>query len=405
MFTSYAQNLEDVLLWRALRDVGDGFYIDVGANHPFEDSVTLGFYEQGWHGINVEPVASHIEELRRERQRDVNLQVGLGSKAGVMEFFETDRRGLSTLLPEIAEAHRRSGLAVKSYHVPIVTLAQVCEAHAPGDIHFLKIDVEGAERDVLEGADFKRFRPWIVVIEATLPNSREPRYDQWEHLLLAAGYAFAYFDGLNRFYALADRPDLLDALRLPPNVHDAYTFRLREGHYFSYPLDRHLQRIEDLGAELRRLNEHLERQAATTAVYLDRLRERDDQLQQIYASRSWRMTAPLRAAAARVRALVAWARRHIGRSVRFAVRMGKALARRVPVLKAAAGWALRRSTFLNRQFARFSVAPAPPPSAAQPPIRDFEQLRSVRIMRALSKLPAHGTEESITFLEVSDDVR
>ena len=106
------------------------------------------------------------------------------------------------------------------------------------------------------------------------------------------------------------------------------------------------------------------------------------------------------------RQLVAWARQRAGRSIRFSVRMGRALGRRIPVLKAAAAWVLRRSPFLSRQLARFSIAPLPAPAAAPlPPIRDFEQLRSVRIMRALSKLPAHGTEESITFLEVSDDVR
>jgi hypothetical protein len=50
---SYAQNAEDVLLWRALGAVQDGFYIDVGANDPQEGSVTKLFYDAGWHGINV----------------------------------------------------------------------------------------------------------------------------------------------------------------------------------------------------------------------------------------------------------------------------------------------------------------------------------------------------------------
>ena len=52
---SYSQNFEDVMLWRALKDVENGFYIDVGANHPAIDSVTKLFYENGWSGINIEP--------------------------------------------------------------------------------------------------------------------------------------------------------------------------------------------------------------------------------------------------------------------------------------------------------------------------------------------------------------
>ncbi len=54
-FTSYAQNFEDVMLWRALRHIDQGYYIDVGAWSPELDSVTKAFYEHGWHGINVEP--------------------------------------------------------------------------------------------------------------------------------------------------------------------------------------------------------------------------------------------------------------------------------------------------------------------------------------------------------------
>lgn len=38
-FISYAQNFEDVMLWRALKLFGPGRYIDVGANHPSQDSV------------------------------------------------------------------------------------------------------------------------------------------------------------------------------------------------------------------------------------------------------------------------------------------------------------------------------------------------------------------------------
>ena len=55
-FISYAQNNEDVLLWRALGHVRDGFYIDVGANDPVEHSVTKAFYDAGWRGISIEPL-------------------------------------------------------------------------------------------------------------------------------------------------------------------------------------------------------------------------------------------------------------------------------------------------------------------------------------------------------------
>ena len=42
---SYAQNFEDVILWRALKHVEAGRYIDIGANDPEKDSVTKVFYD------------------------------------------------------------------------------------------------------------------------------------------------------------------------------------------------------------------------------------------------------------------------------------------------------------------------------------------------------------------------
>lgn len=74
-FVSHARNGDDVLRWRALGDVAAGTYIDVGASHPERDSVTCAFYERGGSGVNIEPVGSHFERLRRARPRDVNLRL------------------------------------------------------------------------------------------------------------------------------------------------------------------------------------------------------------------------------------------------------------------------------------------------------------------------------------------
>lgn len=122
------------------------------------------------------------------------------------------------------------------------------------------------------------------------------------------------------------------------------------------------------------------------------------QLQATYNSSSWRITKPLRFAKDALRPL-------IGRALRLAVRKGKALARRVPVVKQAALWLLRRSPWLMRLASRFSDTSISAALVQQKPIRHFEELRSVRIMQALSQLPALSSEGSVTFLEVSDDVR
>ena len=215
-FISFAQNFEDVMLWRALRHVSQGFFIDVGANDPDRDSVTRAFYDRGWNGINIEPVDTFHARLKQRRPRDVNLPVGLGSSVGRNVFYVVGESGLGTTDEAVAERHAADGWQVQKTDIVIDTLSNVCEAHAPAEIHFLKIDVEGMEKDVLMGADFNRWRPWILVIEATEANSQTPSHEAWEPLLAQAKYDFVYFDGLNRFYIAHEHPDLRAAFASPP---------------------------------------------------------------------------------------------------------------------------------------------------------------------------------------------
>src|SRR3954469_4307454 len=108
---SYAQNREDVMLHRLFAGCADGLYIDVGACHPTEHSVTKLFYDRGWHGINIEPSPSLADLLDRDRQRDVNLRVGLSSHEGTSTFYECPGcAALSTLCAEQAGLLRAQGL-------------------------------------------------------------------------------------------------------------------------------------------------------------------------------------------------------------------------------------------------------------------------------------------------------
>ena len=219
---SYAQNIEDVMLWRALKHVENGFYIDVGANDPTVDSVTKVFYEHGWHGINIEPLPSHYTDLAEERPRDINLQCAAGAANGEIEVWECDVRGWATASADVVAQHTANGHAGTFHKVPVSQLTDICAQNVSGEIHFLKIDVEGFEKSVIDGMDFSRFRPWILVIEATRPNSTEEIHDEWEGEVLSAGYVLAYADGLNRFYVAKEHSELLDLLRYPPNVFDGF---------------------------------------------------------------------------------------------------------------------------------------------------------------------------------------
>ncbi len=263
-FISYAQNLEDVLLWRALGAAveGPGFYIDVGASDPTALSVTRAFYDRGWSGLNVEPLPDAAEKLKAERPRDITVAAAVSDAPGQRRFYRVLRAaqtGLSTFDAAEAERQRVAGAEVDALDVPVATLAALCREHVRGPVHFLKVDVEGAEAAVLAGADFAEVRPWIVLVEATRPLSKEASGIEWEPGLVAAGYRFVWFDGLNRFYLAREHDDLARHFELPPNVFDAYVQYdpMLQQHVAAVEQLVHarLERIEELEAEVERLRQ------------------------------------------------------------------------------------------------------------------------------------------------------
>jgi FkbM family methyltransferase len=221
-FISYAQNHEDVMLYRALREVKEGFYIDVGAQDPVIDSVTKPFYERGWRGINIEPNEEYFRKLQDDRPHDVNLLTVVGREPGDISFYEVAHTGLSTTSAVYARRHAEAGHEVLLRDVPCTTLDRICTDCGVDTVHFLKIDVEGSERAVLEGFSFEAVRPWVVVVEATEPNSTREVFAEWEELLVRHRYQFVYFDGLNRFYIAREHIDLAGHFSCPPNPFDQY---------------------------------------------------------------------------------------------------------------------------------------------------------------------------------------
>lgn len=192
----YSQAGEDMLL--SLYYEGKkhkGFYVDVGAHHPYRFSNTAYFYKRGWRGINIEPTPSLFKAFPTRRRRDINLNVGIGN-GEKLTFYVFNEGALNTFDPEIARS--RDGSYNGKYRiidrieVQTRTLADILDKHLPAGtpIDLLTIDVEGMDFDVLKSNDWTRYLPQFILVEceSELDDLSDDEIYQFLH---AKGYSIA----------------------------------------------------------------------------------------------------------------------------------------------------------------------------------------------------------------------
>ena len=220
---SYAQNAEDIRVWRAFRDrdASGLVYVDVGANEPRHLSITASLSDLGWTGLLIEADPELAAELRVHRPRDTVVQMAAASSPGELMFHRVPGTGLGTLDAGEADAARERGFAVEQVRVATDTVDAIMATHGVTDVHFMSVDVEGAESVVLQGLSLETIRPWVLCVESVEPGTTIPSHEQWEHLITGRGYRFAAFDGVNRWYVAEEHGDLADAIAIPFNAIDA----------------------------------------------------------------------------------------------------------------------------------------------------------------------------------------
>src|SRR5271165_325827 len=196
-FVSYSLNFEDVILHRLFAGIQSGFYVDVGAGHPRFENDMFALYQRGWRGINIEPNRGFHALLDEERPRDINLWVALSDSldgGSELTYYELSGSGLSTCDPEQGRMYQVSGRNVVMRVVPVTTLSTVLAEANVTHINILKVDVEGFEEKVLKGNDWERFRPDVVVVEATYPESPIRRPTEILSVMVQRGYRHVHFD-------------------------------------------------------------------------------------------------------------------------------------------------------------------------------------------------------------------
>lgn len=292
-YVSYSQNFEDYRLHRALSDITNGTYIDIGAWEPQYHSVSYNFYETGWRGLNAEPEKQSFKMLLASRPEDINVNKFVTTKTEPINFYSATKSGLSTSNLGLLKQERiRKPIEIQRGLVETVSLDSLFNQLSADTIHWLKIDTEGTENEVIESWGENSARPWILVVESTIPGSPILGDKKWESRILSKGYNEAHFDGLNTFYTLIARKDLALKLSKPISIFDnAYKIE----HHRNREIIKILTEKTDL-ASLANKNGYLDEPsfeicARNAKLILDENLNLKKEIEEIQAQNLWRENA------------------------------------------------------------------------------------------------------------------
>ena len=162
---SYSFNAVDLIIDYIFKDKINGFYIDIGAQHPIANNNTYLFFKRGWSGINIDLDVKNIELFNISRPNDINLNNAISSSTSKKKlFFYHDKSPINTLVEDVSNFQNATVKEIKT--VKTITLNKVLENLSfDKEIDYMNIDVEGHELDVLKGFDLIRYKPNVISVE------------------------------------------------------------------------------------------------------------------------------------------------------------------------------------------------------------------------------------------------
>jgi FkbM family methyltransferase len=191
---SYSQEGEDLVLYRLIGHKTNGFYVDIGAHHPYRFSNTYKFYQIGWRGINIDPLPESMRLFKEKRPRDISLEVAiLNSDDQQLNYYMFAETALNTMNEVIAKQRQvavQTDEFVNKISVPSFRLKDVLDQYLPEgqQIDFFSIDVEGMDFSVIQSNNWDKYRPNFVLLESLNSNLQEDLNAEVTSFLMGNNY-------------------------------------------------------------------------------------------------------------------------------------------------------------------------------------------------------------------------
>ena len=156
----------DVIIENIFRKKNNGIYIDVGCQHPIKNNNTYLLFKKGWNGLNIDLDKDNIDLFNVARPNDQNINVAISNKIGETDlYFYHKKSPINTIDKKTSDYQKAPISEIKKIKTNTLTNIIKNSKYKNSKIDLLSIDVEGHEKEVLEGFDFSIYRPDVIVIE------------------------------------------------------------------------------------------------------------------------------------------------------------------------------------------------------------------------------------------------
>jgi len=201
---SYSQEGEDRVLESLFNEQKIGFYVDIGAHHPFRFSNTYLFYKKGWKGINIDATPKSMDLFNKYRTRDINIEFAVSNSTKPLEYYSFQESALNGFSRKLTKWRlKNTNYKLKeTIKIKPVKLSYILDKHVPKgkEIDFMNIDVEGFELNVLLSNSWDKYSPMYILVELLRVQPEELINDKIYKFLKSKKYQLIAFTGRTAFF-------------------------------------------------------------------------------------------------------------------------------------------------------------------------------------------------------------
>lgn len=156
----------DTIIENIFRNQNNGFYIDVGCQHPIKNNNTFLLHKKGWFGINIDLDKDNIDLFNSSRPNDENINIAVSDNIKDVDlYFYHKKSPINTIDLKTSKFQKAKVSNIKKIRTNTLSNIISSSKFKNVSIDLLSVDVEGHEIQVFDGFDFVKYSPNVIIVE------------------------------------------------------------------------------------------------------------------------------------------------------------------------------------------------------------------------------------------------